>query len=120
MLFVPHRSIKTQHSVLDDQGHRQIRFTRDDRLTRTTVESRELLDVQARLRDMDEMGTDVQVIYPTLFSMEATENPEVSTALRRSYNWWLADRCGESRAGSAGLLTAADEYGRGDQRAAVC
>ncbi len=85
----------TRYWMID--GHRQIRFTRDDRLTRTTVESRELLDVQARLRDMDEMGTDVQVIYPTLFLMEATENSEVSTALRRSYNRWLADRCGESR-----------------------
>ena len=85
----------TRYWMID--GHRQIRFTRDDRLTRTTVESRELLDVQARLRDMDEMGTDVQVIYPTLFLMEATENSEVSTALRRSYNRWLADRCAESR-----------------------
>jgi predicted TIM-barrel fold metal-dependent hydrolase len=28
--------------------------------------------------------------------MEATERPEVSTALRRSYNRWLAERCAES------------------------
>jgi predicted TIM-barrel fold metal-dependent hydrolase len=28
--------------------------------------------------------------------MEATERPEVSTALRRSYNRWLADRCARS------------------------
>ncbi|HVO94469.1 MAG TPA: amidohydrolase family protein, partial [Terriglobales bacterium] len=33
----------------------------------------------------------------TLFLMEATERPEVSTALRRSYNRWLANRCAESR-----------------------
>ena len=78
-------------------GHRQMRFIRDDQNTRTTVETRELLDVQKRLRDMDEMGTDVQVLYPTLFLMEATTNPEVSTALRRSYNRWLADRCAESK-----------------------
>ncbi|HTF94194.1 MAG TPA: amidohydrolase family protein, partial [Verrucomicrobiae bacterium] len=77
-------------------GHRQMRFVRDDNNTRTTVETRELLDVQKRLRDMDAMGTEVQVLYPTLFLMEATERPEVSTALRRSYNRWLADRCGES------------------------
>ena len=74
-----------------------MRFVRDDGNTRTTVETRELLDVQARLRDMDAMGTEVQVLYPTLFLMEATERPEVSTALRRSYNRWLADRCAESR-----------------------
>ena len=77
-------------------GHRQMRFVRDDGNTRTTVETRELLDVQARLRDMDAMGTQVQVLYPTLFLMEATERAEVSTALRRSYNRWLADRCAES------------------------
>ena len=52
----------TRYWIID--GHRRIRFTRDDGLTRTTVESRELLDVPARLRDMDEMGTDVQVILP--------------------------------------------------------
>jgi predicted TIM-barrel fold metal-dependent hydrolase len=78
-------------------GHRQMRFVRDDGNTRTTVETRELLDVQARLRDMDAMGTAVQVLYPTLFLMEATERAEVSVALRRSYNRWLADRCAESR-----------------------
>ena len=78
-------------------GHRQIRFVRDDGNTRTTVETRELLDVAKRLRDMDEMGTEVQVLYPTLFLMEATERAEVSLALRRSYNRWLADRCAESR-----------------------
>src|SRR5207244_11928571 len=45
---------------------------------------------------MDELGTDTHVLLPTLFLMEATERPEVSTALRRSYNRWLADRCGQS------------------------
>jgi predicted TIM-barrel fold metal-dependent hydrolase len=77
-------------------GHRQMRFIRDDKTTRTTAQTRELIDVQARLRDMDAMGTEVQVIYPTLFLMEATERPEISLALRRSYNRWLADRCAES------------------------
>lgn len=77
-------------------GKRQIRFIRNDQETGTTVETRELLDVAARIRDMDRLGTAIQVIYPTLFLMEATERPEVSTALRRSYNRWLADRCAES------------------------
>ena len=77
-------------------GRRQIRFVRDDQRTRTTVETRELLDVGARLRAMDEMGTDVQVVYPTLFIMEATERPEIALALRRSYNRWMAERCAQS------------------------
>ena len=78
-------------------GQRQIRFIRDDEKTRTTVETRELLDVPARLRAMDEMGIHLQVIYPTLFITEATTRPEVSVALRRSYNRWLADRCAQSK-----------------------
>jgi uncharacterized protein len=78
-------------------GQRQIRFIRDDEKTRTTVETRELLDVPARLRAMDEMGIYLQVIYPTLFITEATTRPEVSVALRRSYNRWLADRCAQSK-----------------------
>src|SRR5262245_189728 len=78
-------------------GQRQIRFVRDDKTTRTTVETRELLDVPERLRAMDERGIYLQVIYPTLFIMEATTRPEVSLALRRSYNRWLANRCAQSK-----------------------
>ena len=77
-------------------GKRQVRFIRSDKDSGTTVETRELLDVKARLKHMDELGTDIQVIYPTLFLMEATEKPDINTAMRRSYNRWLADRCGQS------------------------
>src|SRR5205085_5687482 len=34
-------------------GHRQPRFIRNDTGTHTTVQTRELMDVEARLRDMD-------------------------------------------------------------------
>ena len=54
------------------------------------------LDVPARLRAMDERGIHLQVLT-TLFIMEATTRPEVSVALRRSYNRWLADRCAQSK-----------------------
>lgn len=77
-------------------GKRQIRFIRSDKDSGTTVETRELLDVKARLKHMDELGTDVQVIYPTLFLMEATEKPEINTAMRKSYNRWLGNRCSQS------------------------
>ncbi|HXV78715.1 MAG TPA: amidohydrolase family protein [Candidatus Binatia bacterium] len=86
--------LPTRYWMID--GKRQLRFIRGDKESGTVVESRELLDVQVRLKHMDELGTDIQVIYPTLFLMEATERPEVATALRRSYNRWLADRCGQS------------------------
>jgi len=77
-------------------GKRQVRFVRSDKDSGTVVESRELLDVDVRLKHMDQLGTDVQVIYPTLFLMEATEKAEVSTAMRRSYNRWLGERCMQS------------------------
>jgi predicted TIM-barrel fold metal-dependent hydrolase len=77
-------------------GRRQIRFVRDDKRTQTTVETRELLDVSKRLRDMDQLGVDVQVIYPTLFLAEFNDQPELELALRRSYNRWLAGRTSQS------------------------
>lgn len=77
-------------------GKRQIRFIRDDKRTQTTVETRELLDVPKRLRAMDDLGVDVQVIYPTLFLAEFNQQPELELALRRAYNRWLADRTAES------------------------
>lgn len=86
--------LPTRYWMID--GKRQLRFIRGDKESGTVVESRELLDVQVRLKHMDELGTDIQVIYPTLFLMEATERPGVATALRRSYNRWLANRCSQS------------------------
>ncbi|HWP57816.1 MAG TPA: amidohydrolase family protein [Candidatus Acidoferrales bacterium] len=78
-------------------GRRHLRFVRSDEQTKTTVQTRELLDVDARLRDLDRMGVDIQVIYPTLFLVEVTERADVELALRRSYNRWLAERCARSR-----------------------
>ena len=60
------------------EGKRQVRFVRSDKDSGTTVETRELLDVKARLKHMDELGTDIQVMYPTLFLMEWTEKPEIN------------------------------------------
>jgi predicted TIM-barrel fold metal-dependent hydrolase len=85
----------TRYWLIDN--HRQPRFTRNDSKTCTTVETRELLDVDARLRDMDKMGVEVQVIYPTLFLVGVTERPEVDLAIKRSYNRWLGERSDRSR-----------------------
>lgn len=56
----------------------------------------ELTDVPTRLKDMDAMGVDIQVIYPTSFGPGDFQRPEVELALTRSYNRWLAKRCAES------------------------
>ena len=77
-------------------GDRQPRLHREDSKTMTTVETRELLDVGARLRDMDGVNVRAQVIYPTLFLVQPTTKAEGDVALKRAYNRWLGDRCAES------------------------
>jgi predicted TIM-barrel fold metal-dependent hydrolase len=78
-------------------GHRRPRFIRPDSLTGTVVETRELIDVERRVRHMDELGIETHVIYPTLFLSEPAETAEAELAWTRSYNRWLADRCGRSK-----------------------
>ena len=53
--------------------------------------SREMEDIEARIRHMDELGVDIQVLYPSLFLRPITDRPEVELALCRSYNRWLVD-----------------------------
>jgi len=77
-------------------GQLRLRRVRDDKRTGTTRETRELLDVPARLRHMDELGVDIQVLYPTFFLSAVTSRPDVEIALCKSYNRWLADKCAQS------------------------
>jgi uncharacterized protein len=50
-------------------------------------------DPAARLRDMDAMGVDRALLFPTLFAehFPLVENPDVAWALARAYNDWLLD-----------------------------
>jgi predicted TIM-barrel fold metal-dependent hydrolase len=54
-------------------------------------ECRNPVDVAARVRHMDELGTDVQVLYPTLFISPYTSDPGKELAMARSYNRWVGD-----------------------------
>ena len=54
-------------------------------------EKREAADIEARIAHMDELGVDVQVLYPSLFLRMMTALPHVDVALCKSYNRWLAD-----------------------------
>lgn len=62
-----------------------------DKVSTLPAGSCEMLDLEARLRVMDELGIDVQVLYPTLFIASITQRPELERALRKSYNRWMAD-----------------------------
>lgn len=75
------------------EGWLRVRMMREDARTGTTLESRELHDVQVRLGHMDQMGVDIQMIFPTFFIRYYTNNPEAEAALATSYNRWIAERC---------------------------
>lgn len=77
------------------EGRLQRRAIRDD-AHHPPLEARELHDVQLRLRQMDQMGVDVQVIFPTFFIRYRPSSPEAEAALTMTYNRWIAERCATS------------------------
>jgi len=68
------------------------RATRDD-AHYPPQESRQLENVQTRLQDMDRMGVDKQVIFPTFFIRYGTSNPAAEAAVTHGYNRWVAEQC---------------------------
>ena len=50
-------------------------------------------DPQARVADMDAMGVDQTVVFPTLFNeyLPLVENPQAAAALAQGYNDWVWD-----------------------------
>ena len=52
-------------------------------------------DPQARLADMDAMGVDQTLLYPTWFAegFFLVRDPDVAYALARAYNDWIVDFC---------------------------
>jgi predicted TIM-barrel fold metal-dependent hydrolase len=52
-------------------------------------------DVTARLADMDTLGIDAAVVFPTVFAeyLPLVENPEAAAVLARAYNDWIWDFC---------------------------
>ena len=79
----------TEYWIIEGKALKRRLF--DPERARTSVEAGELLDVSARLKHMDDLGVDVQVLYPTIFLNLAFHRPAIELALSRSYNRWLAD-----------------------------
>jgi predicted TIM-barrel fold metal-dependent hydrolase len=50
-------------------------------------------DPAARLRDMDRMGFDAQMLFPSTLYAHMTSDPEFEAALFRSYNRYVAAQC---------------------------
>ena len=60
-------------------------------LAQISQANRNMQDIPARLRHMDELGVDIQVLYPTIYLGQLTTRPQVEAAMSRSYNRWLAN-----------------------------
>jgi predicted TIM-barrel fold metal-dependent hydrolase len=62
-----------------------------NRLMESPQEAREMEDVGVRLRSMDSLGIDVQVLYSTIFIMMVSDRVDEETAICKGWNRWLAD-----------------------------
>ncbi len=74
------------------------------------LSSFDISDPQARLRGMDYMGVDHQMLYPTTLYARMTNDPGFEAALMRSYNRYVGRQCRFSprRLKWAGLLPLRD------------
>ncbi|MGH7773859.1 MAG: amidohydrolase family protein [Candidatus Binatia bacterium] len=61
------------------------------------IACREITNPEARLKDMDRLGIETQVIYPTLFLIYLTDDAKLEAALCGAYNRWIADACAKGR-----------------------
>jgi predicted TIM-barrel fold metal-dependent hydrolase len=78
------RSVLTaqQYAVLSERAGREMA---------TPQEAREMENVEVRLRHMDDLGIDIQVLHPTIFIERVADTPEAEIPICRAYNRWLAD-----------------------------
>lgn len=76
-----------QHWLIDNR----LQARRDNIGLDTSEATREMSDIEGRLRHMDELEVDVHVLYPTIFLRPLTSRPDWELALCRSYNRWLTD-----------------------------
>ena len=104
-----------EYWVIDDKirGFRFPTFTQQQlremsdisgRNMETPQAARELDDVDLRLRHMDELGIETQVLHNTLWIEQVSQRPDVEAALCRSWDRWLGDvwKKGRVRGTSAG------------------
>ena len=101
-LFKPEGDTQKAHWVIDGKIRGLFRFTfsAEDvakksaaigREMTTTMATRDLADVAARINHMDELGIDIQVLYPSIFLDQCTERADTDVALCGAYNRWMAD-----------------------------
>ena len=84
------------HPVWYIAGNFRLKRHRDDEQTGTNEALRELKDVPARVKHLDNLGIDTQVLFPTIFIHPVTDRAEVELAVHRAYNRWLADKTSDT------------------------
>jgi hypothetical protein len=73
--------------------------------------SMDMTDPQARLKDLDSMGIDAQVVFPSTLYARMTSDPGFEAALYRAYNRYMSRQCAAAvgRLKWGGLLPLRDE-----------
>lgn len=97
---IPFRPVRVD---VDNTGRNKHFWSIDGRLVSTGPFSetdaiaavREMRDTSSRLTQMQEIGTDFQVIFPTIFLRPVTRRPNLERAMCRSYNRWISERVAE-------------------------
>jgi predicted TIM-barrel fold metal-dependent hydrolase len=77
---------------------------------RIPIGSQDLTDVPARLKEMDKLHADVQIVFPTVFLTPVTDEIRLEQALFHAYNRFMAEACSssEGRLKWAGLVSMGD------------
>lgn len=78
-----------RRAMLFRGGQRQ--STPRGRNTETPEEAREMADLDLRIRHLDTLGIDTQVLHNTLFIEQVADREETDIAVCKSWNRWLAD-----------------------------
>jgi hypothetical protein len=58
---------------------------------RESIGAQEIIDVPARIRDMNKVKIDTQVVFPSLFLTHTAEDLKLEAALLRAYNSFLGE-----------------------------
>lgn len=88
--FLDGKVIGFRNPTLTEQ-ELETRSKETGRMLQTPAEARELRDVELRLRHMDRLGIDLQVLHNTLWITQVAERPDAEIALCTAWNRWMAD-----------------------------
>ena len=80
----------TARVVLTEQSLKDLSDTAERNMNAPEA-ARDMEDVAMRVRHMDALGIDTQVLYSTIYIQQVADRPETDVAIARGYNRWLAD-----------------------------